>query len=192
MKIKLPIYLLICFSISSSYIYAQSENTSRSFRALIDFTAEFGGDPVAEVLFTSGDDQDVRAGQGLSVGVGGEYTVPSVKQLKFRAWISYKYLTTQADNADITLTRVPINFTANWMFTDDIRLGAGLAMQTGIKFKAGGLGDDIDFDNASGPMVELAWRWIGLRYTLMDYEDGAGETYNANALGVTLNFAFPK
>ncbi|MEQ9286856.1 MAG: hypothetical protein RIG77_08115 [Cyclobacteriaceae bacterium] len=192
MRTKLLICLLLYMALSTSYTYAQSENTSRSFRALIDFTAEFGGDAIAEVYFTNGDDQSVKAGQGLSIGVGGEFTVPKLEKLKFRGWVGYKYLTTQANNANITLTRVPIHLTANWMITDDIRIGTGLAMQTGVKFKADGLGDDINFNSASGPMFELAWRWIGLRYTLMEYKDDSGEIYNANAIGVSLSFAFPK
>lgn len=192
MRTKLSISLFLFVCLSSSYTYAQSENKTRSFRALVDLTAEFGGDAVAEVYFTNGDDQKVKAGQGLSIAIGGEFTFPKIEKLKIRGWIGYKYLTTQADNANITLTRVPINLSASWMITKDIRIGTGLAMQTGIKFKADGLGDDINFDNANGPLFELGWRWISLRYTLMNYKDDMGETYNANALGISLNFVFPK
>lgn len=192
MRLKLLIYILIYVGLSSSYTFAQSKDSSRSFRALIDFSAEFGGDPVAKVYFTNGDDQKVKAGQGVSIGIGGEFTVPKVEKLKFRGWVGYKFLTTQADNANITLTRIPINVTSNWMITKDFRVGAGLAMQTGIKFKADGLGEDIDFNNSAGPLFEFAWKFIGIRYILMNYKDGAGKTYNANAFGVTLNFVFPK
>ncbi|AUP79240.1 hypothetical protein [Flavivirga eckloniae] len=191
MRIKRPIYILLCLSLYSSYTYAQSENTSRSFRALIDFTGEFGGDAVAEVYYTDGDVKSVHAGQGVSIGIGGEFTVPKMQKLKFRGWIGYKILTVRASNADMALTRVPINLTANWMITNNIRIGTGLAMQTGIKFDADGLGDNINFNNASGLMFELAWRWIGLRYTLMEYKDGFEETYNANALGLSVSFVFP-
>ncbi len=191
MRIKLSICLLVCVSLASSYTYAQGENSSRSLRALIDFTAEFGGDPVATVYFTNGEDQSVKAGQGLSLGLGGEFTVPAIQNLKIRGWVSYKYQTTMADNADITLTSVPINLTANWVMTNGIRFGAGLAMHNAVKFGAGGLGEDIKFANASGPLFEVGWKWIGVRYTLMEYVDGA-DIYDANAIGVSLSFAFPE
>ncbi|WP_228530224.1 hypothetical protein [Tamlana sp. I1] len=159
---------------------------------MIDFTAEFGGDPIAEVYFTNGEDQSVKAGQGVAIAIGGEYIVPSLEKLKFRGWIGYKFLTTQADNAHITLTRIPVNLTANWMITRNIRVGSGVAFQTGVKFRADGLGEDIKFENAKGAMFELAWRWVGLRYTLMEYKDELGKTYNANNFGVALSFVFPK
>jgi len=190
MKIKSIICLLLSLGLGASSAFAQGDD-SRLIRALIDFTAEFGGDPVATVYFTNGEDQSVKAGQGLSLGLGGELTIPAVKKLKVRGWVSYKYQTTMADNADITLTSVPINLTANWMMTNGIRFGAGLALHNAVKFGAGGLGDDIKFNNASGPLFEVGWKWIGLRYTLMEYVDGA-DIYDANAIGVSLSFAFPQ
>ena len=161
-------------------------------RFLLGGAIEFGGDEVAEVYFTNGDTQSVNAGQGISFFVGGQYQFPKVEQLLLRASVGYKYVTTQADNVHIRLTRVPLIFTANWVIAEKVRLGAGIAMHQGINFKADGVGDDISFSNASGPIFEIAYRGIGISYTVMTYKDQADLSYSANAFGITLSGVLPK
>ena len=153
---------------------------------------EFGGDDVAEVYFTNGGKQSVKAGQGVSFAVGGEFQMPGVEKLLLHATVGYKYVTTKADNAHIRLTRVPILVTANWMATQKLRLGAGLAAHRGIRFKADGVGEDMTFHGDTGPTFEVAYSGIGLTYTAMTYKDQEKHTYSANAVGVSLTLALPK
>jgi len=101
-------------------------------------------------------------------------------------------VTTQADNAHIRLTRVPVQVTANWMATKKLRFGAGVLTHQAIRFKADGIGQDISFDGATGPTFEVAYSGIGLTYTAMTYKDQDKNTYSANAIGVSLTLAIPK
>ncbi|MEL6255678.1 MAG: hypothetical protein AAFR87_26980 [Bacteroidota bacterium] len=181
------ISLLISFNLS-----AQNSKNNFPLKFLFEGALEFGGEPVAEVLFTNGDTQSVNAGQGGSIRVGGEFTIPKVEKLRFRASAGIKYVTTAADNVNIRLTRIPIHLTANWMITDDIRLGVGLVSHQNINFKADGIGDDLSFDAANGPIFEIAWKGVGINFTLMEYADNLGETYSANAIGVTFSGVLPK
>ena len=153
---------------------------------------ELGGDKVAEVYFTNGDVQSVNAGQGISIAVGGQLQMPGIEKLLLRATVGYKYVTTQADNAHIRLTRVPLHLTANWMVTEKIRVGAGLASHRNIQFKADGIGEDVTFKGATGPMFEVAYGMVGLSYTAMKYTDHSNLTYSANAIGLTISGVFPK
>ena len=153
-------------------------------RFLIGAALEFGGESVAEIEFEDGETQDVNAGQGGSIGVGAEVQFPSIDFLMFQGTIGIKYVTTQADNAHIRLTRFPIELTANWLITDDIKIGAGIAAHTNINFKADGIGPDASFDNAVGPLIEASYAGFGLRFTSMTYTDEFGFDYNANAIGV--------
>ena len=105
--------------------------------------------------------------------------------------MGYKYVTTEADNAHIRLTRVPLQLTTNWQCTEHWRAGAGVALHRGIQFKADGVGQDITFRGASGPTVEVAYHGIGLRYTAMSYTDQIDATYSANALALTLTAVIP-
>ncbi len=160
-------------------------------RLLVGGALALGGDRVAEVYFTNGNTQSVKAGQGISVALGGEFQVPKVEKLLLRATVGYKYVTTAAENAHIRLTRVPFHFTANWMITDRLLIGAGLAMHRGIQFKADGIGEDITFKGASGPTFEIAYRGVGLQYTAMQYKDQYHQTYSANSIGLAYTATIP-
>lgn len=161
-------------------------------RLLIGGALELGGDEVAKVYFTNGDDQSVKAGQGGSIAVGAQYQFPKLERLLLRGTVGFKYVTTAADNAHIRLTRVPVILTANWMATDKLRLGGGLAMHRGIRFKADGIGPDINFEGASGPTFEIAYGGVGLTYTAMTYKGPENHTYSANAIGLAFSLVIPK
>lgn len=163
----------------------------KPLRFLLTGAFEFGGDAIATVAFTNGDEQKVNAGQGVSVGAGVEFTAPKIEQLRLRATVGIKYVTTAADNAHIRLTRIPLIVSANYVIQEKWRIGMGLAMHSNIKFNADGLGDNFTLKNSSGPVFEVAYKWIGISYTSMKYKDQFGESYNANAFGVTLSGVIP-
>lgn len=173
--------------------YAQEEvKRQPPVRLLLGGALELGGGEVSKVYFTNGDDQSVYAGQGVSVAVGAQLQLPKVEKLLLRGTIGYKYVTTQADNAHIRLTRVPIIVTANWMVTDKIRLGAGLASHQAIRFNADGIGNNVTFKPATGPTFELAYGMVGLSYTAMTYKDQHNASFSANAIGLTISGVLPK
>ncbi|WP_231717555.1 hypothetical protein [Hymenobacter sp. DG25A] len=161
-------------------------------RLLVGGALSIGGDRVAEVYFTNGNTQSVKAGQGISFAVGGEFQLPKVEKLLLRATVGYKYVTTAAENAHIRLTRVPIDVTANWMVSNRIRIGAGLAMHRSIQFKADGIGEDMKFKGANGPIFEVAYRGVGLQYTAMKYTDQQNHSYAANSIGLAFTAVIPR
>jgi hypothetical protein len=192
MKQKLTLICLLLFVVLNHSFAQEGEKKNPPLRLLLGGALELGGDRVAEVYFTNGNSQSVRAGQGGSIAVGGEFQVPKVDKLLLRGTVGFKYVTTEADNVHVRLTRVPIQFTANWMVAPKWRLGAGLSMHRAIRFKADGIGEDISFDSANGPVFEIAYRGIGLMYTVMKYKDQADMTYSANAIGITFSGVLPK
>ena len=173
--------------------FAQEEVKSQPpVRLLLGGALELGGDKVAEVYFTNGDVQSVNAGQGISVAVGGQLQLPKIEKLLFRGTVGYKYVTTQADNAHIRLTRVPVILTANWMATEKIRVGAGLASHQAIRFNADGIGNDVTFKAATGPTFEIAYGVVGITFTAMKYKDNSNISYSANAIGLSVSGVLPK
>ena len=184
--------LLILFCTCFCQSFAQEHTKKVSpVRFLIKGALEMGGDEVAEVYFTNGETQSVKAGQGVSIAVGGEAVIPGIEKLLFHATVGYKYVTTQADNAHIRLTRVPIQATANWMVIDKLRLGAGIVTHRAIRFKADGIMKDVTFESATGPTFEVAYSGIGLTYTAMTYKDQDKNAYSANAIGLSFTIALP-
>lgn len=193
MKItKTRTLLSVLLFASFNFVIAQeSPRKSSPLRLLITGGLELGGDEVAKVYFTNGNTQSVKAGQGGSIAVGGQLQIPKAEKFLLRATVGYKYVTTAADNVHIRLTRIPFQFTGNWMAAKKLRLGAGMAMHTNIKFKADGIGEDILFDGASGPTFEVAYSGIGLTYTAMKYKDQDKHAYSANAIGLSFSLTIP-
>ena len=193
-KQRLQIAILILgitlslFSTSS----AQEAKNLPKLRLLLNGALELGGDAVATVGFTNGDSQKVNAGQGISIGVGGELSMLQKEQLRIRGSVGIKYVTTAADNAHIRLTRIPVIFTANWVIEDKWRIGAGIVSHQAIRFNSGGLGGDFSLTSPAGPVLELAYKGIGLSYTMLTYTDEFNTSYNAQAIGITVSGVYPR
>ena len=185
---------LLFFILSFISIASFSQVTKKKtppLRFLMGAALELGGDKIAEVYFTNGEKQGVRAGQGISVGVGGQLQIPGAEKFLLRSTVGFKYVTTAADNAHIRLTRIPIVVTGNYMAAPKLRLSAGLSMHKGIRFKTDGLGGDYKFSPASGPIFEIAYAGVGLTYTSMKYKGQLNESYSASAVGLSFSIALP-
>jgi hypothetical protein len=156
----------------------------RGLHFLFEGDLEYGGDRVATVSFTDGSSQDVRAGQGVSLAMGAHYRGDS--PFSVRGTVGYKYVTTAASNADISMSRVVFEVLGNYAWSNGWWTGAGITHHTNVKFKGDGFGPDIDFDDATGPTVELGWRWFALSYTNLKYKGEFGGEVDASSLGLTL------
>jgi hypothetical protein len=163
---------------------AVSAAQDRGLGFVFEGDLEYGGDRVATVSYEDGSTQDVRAGQGVSLAVGAHYRGDS--PISVRGTIGYKYVTTAASNADISLSRVVMEVLANYAWDNGWWVGVGVTHHTNVHFKGDGFGPDIDFDDATGPTVEVGWRWIALSYTKLDYTSEFGGTVDASSLGLTL------
>jgi hypothetical protein len=184
--------LLLLLIACMNPVMAQTEKKKTPpLKLLISAGLDVGGDKVAEVYFTNGEKQSVRAGQGIAAGVGAQFQIPGAEQFLLRSTVGFKYVTTAADNAHIRLTRIPIIFSANYMATKKLRLGAGLAMHKNIQFKSDGLGGDYKFKAANGPVFEIAYAGVALSFTAMKYVDQTNQDISANAFGLSYSFVIP-
>jgi hypothetical protein len=129
---------------------------------------EIGSDDIAEIYSTNGETQSVKSDQGISVGIGGQFQIPRLEQLILRTTVGFKYVTTQADNAHIRLTRIPIQIMGHGIVAKNLLIGAGISSHQNIKFNADGVGEDISFDGAIGPIIEVTYQGVGLNVTLMN------------------------
>lgn len=178
--------LLAVFGTAPAYAADTPDNVGLG--VIFEADLEFGGDDLATVSFTDGSSQDIAAGQGLSVAMGAHYRGTS--PFSVRGTVGYKYVTTAATNADISLGRMVFEVAGNYLWPSDWWLGVGLTHHTGIEFNGDGFGPDVDFEDATGPTVELGWRWIALSYTKMEYTDEFGGDWDASSLGLTFTSKF--
>ena len=157
-----------------------------SLGVVIEGALEMGGDRVVETFFTNGESQTMRAGQGGTFAVGGELRPHAAAPLALRATAGIKFVTTAATNADIMLTRIPIEVVGSYSFARGWRAGAGYVRHSRIRFDGDGLGPNVAFDDAQGFTVEAGWRWAALTFTQLEYTDEFGNDYNAGSVGVSL------
>ena len=163
-----------------------------AFGFVIEAAGEIGGDPFATIEFEDGTTQDVETGRGLTVAVGGKVRPSAESPFAVRGTVGFKYVTTMADNVDITLTRVPIEVVGMVDLPRDLWIGAGFVRHSMVKFRGGGLGPDVDLDDANGATAEFGWRWVALTYTAMRYTDEAGAEYDASVFGLSLTHTFKR
>lgn len=183
MRLQYALYFSMAFI--CLFIFSQSavsQQKTKGFSVLLGGALELGGDQVAKVYFTNGEDQSVNAGQGGSILVGLDYAFS--EKFSLRSVLGYKYVTTAATNANITLTRFPLRFSGVVHFTPKWWASAGYATQQRIVFKGDGIIDNFKLTTSGGPHVELGYNNIFLNYTGMKYNDNLNGTYNASCFGV--------
>lgn len=151
-----------------------------------ELALEFGGDNVAKVYFVGGGSQDVRAGQGGTLALGGHYR-PASAPIDLVATVGYKFVTTAASDADIGITRFVVQLVGLYDPVGEWWIGGGPVLHTGTTFDGGGLVSDVRFDPSIGLNLQAGWRWIGLTGTLMTYKAG-GASVSASAVGLSLRW----
>ena len=186
----MPFVQLMLLLVSTSVLAQQAEPSVRA-KFLIEAGVEYGGDEVARVFFTNGEDQVMRAGQGGYLAVGGQLEFAQVKRLMLRTAIGIKFNTTAADNANIRLTRLPFVVMPFWKINDDFRLGVGITSHLGAKFNGDDFLPDVDFKSTLGPRFELGYKWVALTYTAINYNTEAGASFSANSIGAAVSFTVP-
>lgn len=184
--------LLTVLLSATTALYAQIQTPTTAGRTdgwLLTVNAEYGGEAVATILFDDGSTQDVRAGQGISLSIG-RFVRPNAGPYMISGGIGYKYVTTKASNADITLTRWILDARADYGLPNNLWVGAGPVVHVGTTFKGDNLGPDVTFDPAIGLNLRIGWKTLSATYTLMSYKDESGGTFDAGAIGFSAHLPF--
>jgi hypothetical protein len=192
MKILAAAALVAATALCGQSAWAQRADkplpTGGGFLAQMDM--EFGGDKILTVDFEDGDSQDIRAGQGLALDVGGWFRPSETVPLEIAGTIGYKFVMTAAENADINLSRTVVKLNATYWFQNTWFVTAGLTHHMSPQLDGDGFFEDIEFDDATGFSAEVGWRWIALRYTNITYELPGFEDIDASSVGLTLTYRF--
>ncbi len=168
---------------------------------VVDLGFDGGGDKVAVVGYTDGSHQNINAGEGGLIAAGAHLRLYKDSPFDIKATFGYKYVTTEASNVDIHMSRLTYEITPNVRLPYGIWAGIGYVHHSAINFNSGGLGPDLNFKDANGANIELGWRsrtrrhvdfGVAAVYTLIDYQDEYGNDYNANSIGIrfTMNFGW--
>jgi hypothetical protein len=161
------------------------------FGFVLDGAAEFGGDNLVEVIYRNGDTQNIKAGQGVTLG-GGIHYRPVALPVDFAATVGYKFVRTASNNTDLGVDRVVLEFTGTVPVGHDFWVTAGPVWHTAVKLNGDGLVPNVDFDDAVGGMVGFGWRWVGVRYTNIKYRarDPFTGSVDASSGGISVAWKF--
>ena len=165
-------------------------DSGNRFGFAVQTDLDFGGDDLATVSFKNGKSQDVKAGQGVTVSAGVHFRPVDTTPFDVQALVGYKYVTTAASNADITVTRVVLQLVGDYQFDNGVYLGGGVVQHSGTKLDGDGFFRNVDFDDATGFVLESGWRWVGLHYTNIKYRNNFVKNVDASHVGVRFMFRF--
>lgn len=149
---------------------------------LLQVDADFGGEKLVTVEYEDFS-QDIRAGQGLALSVGGWFRPIEASNFEIQASVGYKYETTYGSGDDVDLSRTLLQLEGLYRWPGGFYLGAGYVRHIGPTLSIDDFGD-IEFDDANGFNVEAGWRWIGLHYNHMRYAIPPFDDINADAVGL--------
>jgi hypothetical protein len=157
---------------------------------LVQTDADFGGETLATVEYEYDYEydlsQDVRAGQGFALSVGGWFRPIESSSLEIQASVGYKYETTFATDSNISFARTLFQLEALYRWPNGFFVGGGLMRHMSPKLSGDDFFGDIEFDDANGFSVEAGWRWISLHYTGIEYgiDEFEIEGIDGNSIGI--------
>jgi hypothetical protein len=155
---------------------------------LFQADVDYGGDDVATVYFEDDSSQDLKAGQGLGISLGGWFRPMADSSFEIQASLGYKFSTTAADNADIGMTRTLLQVEGLYRWPNGMYVGGGLMRHMSPKLDGDGFFPDVDFDDANGFNAEVGWRWISLHYTNITYKNDFVEDVDGSHFGLRVTW----
>ncbi|HEX2586610.1 MAG TPA: hypothetical protein VHL14_15910 [Steroidobacteraceae bacterium] len=168
----------------SDHSDSSSGNSGLGF--VVSGAAEFGGDSIDSVNYTDGSSQPIKAGQGVTLSIGGHYRFSSIP-LDIMTTVGYKYVTTKASNANIYIGRVVPAIEVSYWFTDSWWVGAGPVWHMNNELRGGQFIANRKFDPALGVNLQAGWRFVALTYTNIKYTDSVTkQKFGANNFGLAL------
>jgi hypothetical protein len=157
---------------------------------------DFGGEAVAEVTYTDGGSDTIRANEGFYFGAGASFLTDS-RTMEIELSANAKFGGVSGSNGDVDWRRFPLEALAFYRL-EKVRLGGGLTYHLNPKLDGSGVvgGLDTKFENAAGLVLQADWRFgehatVGLRYTSVEYEvSGGGAKAKGSGVGVTGGYRF--
>ena len=159
------------------------------FGFVLGGAAEFGGDNLVEVFYRNGDTQNIKAGQGVTLG-GGIHYRPVELPVDFAATVGYKFVRTASYNTDLGVDRVVVEFSGTVPVGNHFWVTAGPVWHTSVKLNGDGYIPNVDFDDAVGGMAGFGWRWVGVRYTYIKYRGPFTGSVDASSGGISFAWKF--
>lgn len=174
-------------------------------RPLVGIALTGGGETLADVQYQDGSHEKIRSG-GLVDLYGGLELHPVGTPFAVQATLGYHFDTQQANNGDLTFSRVPFEVLFMAHVAPQFRLGAGLRYATNVRLSGGGAGSQYGnnrYEDSTGFIAKAEWMWamnagielryVDERYKLNQYNGvpvSGGPSIDGSHVGIGLNYYF--
>ena len=192
------IYLLASILVSSQFcsfaLYANhddhyADEPDKPLSLLIQGGYDFGGDKLLEIEYQDGSVDTLRTGQGFNLAIGGEFRPNTSQDFSLRGTAGFRYSSNRESDVEASIYSFPVELSANWYPSRDLRLGIGYVEHLNTKLDSYDFGN-TSFEDASGPKYEIAYKGFALSYTNINYIDQDGFDYSADSFGLSYSFSF--
>ena len=179
---KVILASLLVFAALSS---AEAQTGLRPARFVLGGGFTFGGDKLATVAFTNGQDQDIRAGGLFAIHAGVDMLIND--QVSVQATVGYHTDgTSAASNGSLRFSRFPVELLGYVHLNPQVRVGGGVRFVNSPELSGSGAvgGLDVSFDNTVGGIIEGEYFFspnFGLKLR------GVSETYRVRSTGFKVN-----
>jgi opacity protein-like surface antigen len=121
---------------------------------LLGMGLTYGGDKLAEVQFTNGDSQSIRAGGLVMLYVGAEWRISPLMALQ--GTVGYHVHDSSGSNGSLRFSRYPVDLLALYSLNDRVRLGGGVEFANSPKVGSDGVlaGINGKFKDSTGLVLE--------------------------------------
>lgn len=143
MQIRPALSGLLCLALASGNALAQDSGKESKFRVMAGVGYTLGGDTLVKVTLTpeggagSTYYEDLSAGAGLDLRLGGEYRLSD--RVRIQGMVAYHNDQANGRTAAVSFYRVPVELLAHWRATENLWIGGGArkALSAKINREAG-------------------------------------------------------
>lgn len=191
-----PSFALAC--ISGLFCLTSMHTANADFKWLVRGGIDLGGDELARAYFTNGGDDEIHAGEMLSIAAGGVYSAVPFTQpgLETEVTIGWKFDSITGKNGSIDWDRYPLEV-LEFYRVGIWRFGGGLAYHMNPTLTSEGVAANlgtVSFDDALGVVGEIDYLTdtgllLGGRVTIIDYK-ARNQTASGNSIGFNVGYRF--
>ncbi len=138
---------------------AESVGPASPWRLVGQGGFSFGGDTLVSGNYSNGDSFSIKAGGGLLLAGGVEYSLHPDWSLQ--ATVGWHWDSTEGSNGNIEFTRFPLELMGLYSLNPQWRVGLGVRSATGAKLKATGVArsfvSDTGFNSSPGAVFEVQY-----------------------------------
>ncbi len=166
-----------------------------SFHPLVGVGLTFGGDKLAEAVYSNGDTTNIKAGGLVDIYGGAEWRADG-SPFAVQATIGYHFDNASGRNGSIRFERFPIELIGLWSAAPNVRLGLGARYAMSARLVSDGSADigDYDFKSSIAPVAMAEWlitphNGVQLRYVHETYKLN-GVSFDGSHVGIGYDYYF--